>query len=110
MHTLIRETRCEIRRQRNGRRAGESRPAVEVDNFESSFNLSHPPERLFLPSPPLPAPIRGRARARASLFFAPFISVFDRALGSCCGFARYDILLEFCHVRALRAKAERRRR
>lgn len=68
----------------------ENRPAVEVDNFESSFNLSHPPEHLFLALP---------ARDHASLYSSrAFISVFE-LLRSRCGFARCNILLKSCHVR-----------
>lgn len=48
--TDIDGARCGDREMVGG--VSENRPAVEVDNFESSFNLSHPPEHLFssLPS------------------------------------------------------------
>jgi len=69
---------------------GESRPAVEVDNFESSFNLSHPPEHLF---PSL-------SSDHASLFFdREPLFLHSNAFVSRCGFARCNILLKSCHVR-----------
>lgn len=75
---------------------GESRPAVEVDNFESSFNLSHPPEHLF-PVPLSLPPARATTRlysSAVSLYFCIRTLSF-RAAVSRAG----NILLKSCHVR-----------
>jgi len=68
---------------------GESRPAVEADNFESSFNLSHPPERLFPPlfTPPFSTHLYSLPRA-------PLFSAFDRPLSLRAAVSRRDILLQ----------------
>lgn len=47
---------------------GESRPTMEVDNFESSFNLSHPPERVSSLSPFPARPCVSILRPREPLF------------------------------------------
>lgn len=97
-HIYLRVAECGDREMVVG--VGESRPAVEVDNFESSFNLSHPPERassisLFLSS------FSGATRLYSSFAWA-FISAFEPLSFALRSRSRCDILLEFCHVRASR--------
>lgn len=87
VYTWTRVAECGDREMVVG--VGESRPAVEVDNFESSFNLSHPPERVSsLPSFP--------ARPRVSILRPrePLFLHSNRFRSRC------DSILEFCHVRA----------